>query len=258
MGKTSKTFAVLLTITIATLCLTMLAVKPADAQTTPKPSAPQFTLQLTGPQFVQNTTYYLDPSTGQIEPNIGYINNYTYLGITIRNQQFDPAYGSLYYNITANGSPIYSKLDQYPEQTVGFDSTTDITLNLQQTEQWLLGRQVTIRVQAMLGTDEWGRTQEFASQGFYFYGNITSEWSSPQTVFVPANVPLTSTPNPPSTSTPTSVSTVSITPNNSTTDNQQLTNVVFIIAVAVLGVAVVSLLVYVKRIKTGINQPSKQ
>ena len=249
MGNINRIFALILIGVIATSCFYLLTVKPAGAQTTPKPSMPQFTLQLTGPQFVQNTTYYLDPSTGQIEPNIGYINNYTYLEITIRNQRFDTAYGSLYYNITANGSPIYTKLDQYPEQTVGFDSTTDIALNLQQNKQWLLGREVTIQVQAMLGTDEWGRTQEFASQGFYFYGNITSDWSSPQTVFVPANVPLTSTPNPSSTSTPTPTSTVSIAPNNSSSSSQQLTYIALVVAVAVLAVAVVSLLVYVRRFK---------
>ena len=180
------------------------------------------------------------------------------LKITIRNQQFDRAYGSLYYNITANGSPIYSKLDQYPEQSIGFDSTTDIALNLQQNEQWLLGRQVTIKVQAMLGTDEWGRTVDFNSQGFYFYGNITSDWSSPQTVFVPANVPLTNTPNPSPTSTSTSTSAVNITPNNPATGNQQLTNITLIIVVAVLGVVVVFLLVYVMKIKRRINQPSNK
>jgi hypothetical protein len=258
MGNINRTWALILIGVIAFSCVGLLTVKPTNAQSTTL-SAPQFTLQLTGPQFIQDTTYYLDTNTGEIEPNIGYSNNYTYLEITIRNQQFDQASGSLYYNITANGSPIYSKLDQYPEQSTGFDSTTDITLNLQQTEQWLLGRQVTIQVQAMLGTDEWGRTVDFNSQGFYFYGNITSDWSSPQTVFVPANVPLplTSTPNPSSPSTPTPTSTVSITPINSTTDNQQITNIA-LIAVAVLGIAVVSLLVYVRKIKRGINQPSKQ
>jgi hypothetical protein len=249
MRNISRTWALILIGIIAISCLSLLSVKPANAQSTPL-SAPQFTLQLTGPQFIQDTTYYLDPNTGQIEPNIGYSNNYTYLEITIKNQQFDPASGSLYYNITANGSPIYSKLDQYPEQSAGYDSTTDIVLNLQQNEQWLLGRQVTIRVQAMLGTDEWGRTVDFNSQGFYFYGNITSDWSSPQTVFVPANIPLTSTPNPSPTLNATPSSTVSITPINSTTGNQQITNIALIIAVAVLGVAVASLLVYVRRIRS--------
>ena len=79
MGNINKTWALILIAIIAISCLSLLAVKPVNAQITPKPSAPQFVLQLTGPQFIQDTTYYLDPSTGQIEPNIGYANNYTYL-----------------------------------------------------------------------------------------------------------------------------------------------------------------------------------
>jgi hypothetical protein len=65
----------------------------------------------------------------------------------------------------------------------------------------------------------------------------------------------TSTPHSP---TPTPIPTVPSTPPGVTYDFQQPTNLILILAVAVLGVAVASLLVYVRRIKSRINQPMKQ
>jgi hypothetical protein len=46
MGKTNKTLAIFLTLIIAMSCLTLLIVKPANAQSIPKPSVPEFTLQV--------------------------------------------------------------------------------------------------------------------------------------------------------------------------------------------------------------------
>jgi hypothetical protein len=46
MGKTSKAFALILTILIVMSCLTILTVKPANAQSIPKPSVPEFTLNI--------------------------------------------------------------------------------------------------------------------------------------------------------------------------------------------------------------------
>ncbi len=107
MGKINKTFALFLTIIVAMSCLTLLTLKPINAQSTPTPSAPQFTLQLAGPQFILNTTYSLNPNTGQIEPNIGYTNKYTSLVIVIKNQEFDSKYGSVYYNVTVKWKPYW-------------------------------------------------------------------------------------------------------------------------------------------------------
>ena len=42
MGKISRIVASLLTLTIIMSCLTLLTVKPADAQSIPKPAIPEF------------------------------------------------------------------------------------------------------------------------------------------------------------------------------------------------------------------------
>ena len=49
-------------------------VEIAFAQSVPKPSVPEFTLELVGPPYYQNTTYSLDPNTGQVVAEIGYTN----------------------------------------------------------------------------------------------------------------------------------------------------------------------------------------
>lgn len=262
MGKISKTYALFLTLIIALPCLNLLTVNPADAQSTPIPSVPQFTLQLVGPPFTQNTTYSLNSDTGQIEPNIGYTNNYTYLVITIKNQQYDSKYGSIFYNITVNGSPFSWEDNQKPQQTEGSD-TTKISLNI--FGQWglpsIVGQQVTIRVQAMLGTDQWGRTTAFDSQGYYFYGT-TGDLSDPQTILVPANVPLSP---PPSTeanhsASPTSTS-YSLTPTPTSPASSYpsisfllITNTISLIVIAVLLAVIIALLLMRRRKTSNLTQ----
>lgn len=114
------------------LTLSVFAVKPVNAQTAPTPSVPQFAMQPVGPPFTLNTTYSLDTDTGKAVANIGYTNEYSYLEIVINNQQFDSQYGSIYYNITVNGTPYdwVNDLYPYPEQTANSDSTI-INLNVQ-------------------------------------------------------------------------------------------------------------------------------
>lgn len=62
MGKTSKTFAVFLTLIMAMSCLTLLTVKPTDAQL-PKPSIPE-SIAERGPSIT-----ILSPSGKQVERN---------------------------------------------------------------------------------------------------------------------------------------------------------------------------------------------
>lgn len=188
-----------------TLCLvvilaasTLLMIKLSDAQSIPKPSVPQFTLQLVGPPFKQNTTYSLNPNTGEIEPNIGYTNSYSYLVIIIKNQHFDQNYSSIYYNITVDGNPVRWEDNQYPEQTSDSDST-NITLSI--FGGWgydsLIGRQVSIQVQTLLGGLSYTGHNTPPFQSYYDFTGQTSDWGNTQTIAVPANVPLGSnSPNP--------------------------------------------------------------
>ncbi|MGD6851400.1 MAG: hypothetical protein ACQCN6_04985 [Candidatus Bathyarchaeia archaeon] len=107
MGKTSKTFALLLTITIVMACLTTLTVKPANAQSIPKPSVPEFTIKYNDYSYNVPPVYGIDPDTDENVTKVeGYhVDNRT-VEFTIINQPFtpfiDPSNGrtiNLFYNI---------------------------------------------------------------------------------------------------------------------------------------------------------------
>jgi hypothetical protein len=178
-------------------------VESAFAQTTLKPSVPEFTIELVGPPFYVNTTYSLDPSTGQIVAKIGYTNEYSYVMLIIKNQPFNPSYGSLYYNVQ-----IKNQNTPYENWTVvRYDGpnpiqTTDseyTNISLCIDGQWELpsiaGTQTDVQIQAMLGNFYYGHSNPPITSRFMFSG-ITSDWSSTQTVRIPANIPLSSTPTP--------------------------------------------------------------
>jgi hypothetical protein len=57
MGKISKTLALLLTVIIATSCLTLFIFKPANAQSTAKPSIPQFTLSFVNASYSKGSDF---------------------------------------------------------------------------------------------------------------------------------------------------------------------------------------------------------
>src|SRR5512138_650664 len=71
----------------------------AQAQSIPKPSVPQFMLSFEGPSFQRNTTYQLDPNSGQVVAELGFTNQYTSLVLTVKNQPFDSSSGKLYYGV---------------------------------------------------------------------------------------------------------------------------------------------------------------
>ncbi|NLF88873.1 hypothetical protein GX563_08640 [Candidatus Bathyarchaeota archaeon] len=59
MSSNRKTFALILTLIITMSCLTLLSDKPVNAQTTPKPSAPEFTVKFAYAEhlYENNKTY---------------------------------------------------------------------------------------------------------------------------------------------------------------------------------------------------------
>lgn len=94
MGKIGKTSTVLLTIIIAISCLCQLSVKPANAQTIPKPSAPEFTVSYVDRSYDTPvvTRTITDPYTGKqtTETSGGeHIENRT-VDVKIKNQQYTP------------------------------------------------------------------------------------------------------------------------------------------------------------------------
>ena len=192
---------VLLLITVLVLS-SLVMVETVFAQSIPKPSVPEFTLELIGPPFFKNTTYSLDPSTGQVVAEIGYTNPYSVLKIDVKNQPFDSSYGNLYYNVrvknhsvTDDWVEVYQAWNFYPQQS-NYSDYTNVGFSIEgySSRVALAGCQVDIQVEAMLGTI--GRVSTSPPIGGYGFIGETSGWSETQTISIPANTPLQPTPVP--------------------------------------------------------------
>jgi hypothetical protein len=218
MDIINKTFAVFLTLIIAMSCL-VLMFKSVNAQTTtptpspipiPVPSIPEFAVQLVGSPYVVNTTYHLDENTGQIVPQIGYSNQYSYLEIKIKNQPFMPFVGDQYgnmvqiqYNVrikqsneTDNWVEVYNPYNGYPIQA-NSDSFTIFKFPLE--GGWdsplgsIAGTQSDIQVEALAG---YVHRMVVGFGAPYVFNGTESGWSKTQTVSIPSNVPMTLSPSP--------------------------------------------------------------
>ena len=96
MGKISKTFVLVLTIVISMPCLTLITIYPANAQTIPVPSIPQFTIKFVNASYSITTT---NAYTGQSETQEVSNNS---IEITIKNQPFDYSNNGLTYQLYFN------------------------------------------------------------------------------------------------------------------------------------------------------------
>lgn len=102
MNRISKTFAFLLKIIIAISCLSLLAVKPANAQSTPTPSVPEFTLRYVDKSYdvASTTTSSTDPYTSNITTTTipgRHVSDQT-IEVTIKNDL-----GASYYDLRYKG-----------------------------------------------------------------------------------------------------------------------------------------------------------
>lgn len=101
MGRIGKTFALILTVTIVISCLTLLTVNPANAESIPKPSVPEFTLKYVDKSYNVPPTYGIDPYTGKnVMTQAGYYVKNASIEVIIKNQPF-----TAYHN--ENGSLVY-------------------------------------------------------------------------------------------------------------------------------------------------------
>ena len=244
-GCINKSFLLLLIVILAATSL-MIA-KPAFSQTpSPSsfpihtPSVPTFTVKPVGPPFTVPTTYSLNQSSGQVVAQIGYVIEYPNVLVTIKNQPFTPYIDSsgntvsFYYNIriidnqTSDWIDLYNA-GGYPLQSTDSDYTNVsipvIYGQLGTSESGGViptGAQTDIQVEAMIGYI----TSTYVAYnpnppyigGYYTYSFVgqTSNWSPTQTVTIPTNIPLGSTPVPSSSPTPSSNSTSMSTPSSST------------------------------------------
>ncbi len=196
MGKISKTFALLLTLIIAMSCLTLLTVKPANAEPDinapiPIPSVPEFTIKYVDHSYdvPTTTTSHTDPYTGKVttETHEGYhVKNFT-IDITIKNQAFPSSIDgnalAMRYHIQTKGH--FQNESYWQESHVDTQSTSGYTTVAFSANSYPAGGTVDFRVMAWLGyytppiSD--GRIAITAS----FLYPRPSDWSNTQTITIP-------------------------------------------------------------------------
>lgn len=273
MGNTSKGYALLLTIIITMSCLTVLFINPADAQTIPKPSAPELTVAFvnhsydvpptsttttnayTGEEIVttkdgyhiQNDSFVLSLRGKPISENIIVDGSGVRLFFIIQSKG---RYSDNWENLTYVGDGylplIYTNDDGYAQKVMqlagnnGTSYTGEGGYNDYEYDGFVgaqYGGQVQFRAMSVIGyivtvQDE---INPFNVRHPYHEVLVTlqsSDWSNTQTIDVPANT-----------------STSFIASIDSQLLNQPWTNFALIIAVAVLSIAVITLSVYVRRMK---------
>ena len=125
MGSISKSFALILILIIAISSLSLLMVKPASAQSIPKPSVPEFTVKYVDNSYDVPPTYETDQYTGKtIVTHDGYHVDNRSIELRIKNQPFisyNDSNGNtirLYYNFRYKGG-FTDTWTYYPENSNG-------------------------------------------------------------------------------------------------------------------------------------------
>lgn len=224
MSKISKTFALFLTLIIALSWLTILMVKPASAQSIPKPSVPDFTFKVMDESYVEPLVYSTNPFTGETELVRG--GNTVQKGrieITIKNQPFTPYIDEKGGNVSLHY--IFEFKGHFTDWDNLFDSYAGKQSNLEYTNIVLtygegstlhgehlgyLQGQIDFRVKAELGY--WTSVEAFPDYEYSFTGEI-SDWSNTQTIdLTDISVSDSTSPNPTPTSTVPELSLLAIIP----------------------------------------------
>lgn len=85
MGSISKSFALILILIVVIASLSLIMIKPASAQTVPKPSVPEFTAKYVDRSYTVPASTTIDPYTGQNVTNPSYYVENRTLEIAIKN-----------------------------------------------------------------------------------------------------------------------------------------------------------------------------
>jgi hypothetical protein len=212
MDNICRTFALFLILSMAMSCLALLIVKPANAQTTPIPSIPEFTAKLVDCSYNVPATTTINPYTGETINNPAHrVENYT-IDLTIKNQPYTPvianngANTSFVYQIQVKGHFAKEWIPMYPfgegpkMSNSDYRVVTYLLLPNQPEEDYYLtshdsttpsantitglppNASIDFQVEALSGY--WTRTMEFGSQHFEAQ---ESGWSPTQTVTIPAS-----------------------------------------------------------------------
>ena len=236
-----------------------------DVSDIPKPSVPEFTVELVDSSYDVPTTYSIDPYTGENVTHGGYHVENKSIEVRIKNQPFTPmlvqegtstwtAY--LHYNVRFKGHyteywiNAYKPSTDYPKQS---DSTyTVLTYAPRDENIYVLGGittifppgvQIDFQVQALIG----GVHRVFISNltnptgpwdlSPWFFTGEESRWSNTQTITISESQTPTSSP----------VITPTPTPDHEPQQTEQEMIIGLAIAVAVIGAGLGLLIYFVKR-----------
>jgi hypothetical protein len=233
MSRISKTFALLLSLLIAMSCVTLLMVNPANAQTIPKPSVPEFSLKVVAYPYYTTPTTTIDPYSGQnTTTQNGYQVENKSIEIIIKNQPFSQYMDStgnrinLFYNITVKGhfGNTWNYAYNNPYRGLLNASDSDYTIISMPIghhstvpsggyplEGIDTGDSVDFQVQAQIGYYTIYSTGMFAGiiggamDFYYIFAGQTSGWSNTQTIAITATSISTS-------SSPTAIPTNTLSP----------------------------------------------
>ncbi len=197
MDRTNKSFAVLFILIMAISSLSVIMIEPAFAQSIPKPSVPQFSIQVVDHSYDIPTTNTTDPYSGKQIINPGYHVNDVIVEGKIKNQPFTP-YGNIdfYYNISYRGHfagewrKLFGSEDvdflkqSYGSEYTGFNISRYNAIELHE------GDQIDVRIEAVIGSETWG----FASAWPYrILNGEVSGWSDTLTVTVSTDITSSNT-----------------------------------------------------------------
>lgn len=229
MSCISKSFVSILILIMAMSSLSLLTVIPANAQTTPALSIPQFTVSFVNRSYTTPiiTTQTTDPFTGQQVTHTSggqYVNNET-IDIKIQNPPYRSAtlpngtVGQLFYSVRTKGHFA----DWTPVSTSGysftqvFPSTSDYTVvtliiasdaSLTDGNVYIqLGGQEDFQVEANIGY-QYELYQGIVPMGKTFASYADSGWSDIQTITIPTSSTSVIAQSPTPTSTPMSTAAV--------------------------------------------------
>ena len=204
MSKISKTLALFLTLIIALSCLTLLTISPANAQTTPKPSIPQFSIQVVDYSYDVPTKYSTDSYTGKQTTIPGYhvddirvegkIKNQHFTPYTIPNPNSTSNYDAnlnidFYYNIRYKGhfgsESEWMKLAgtrdvDFLIQNYGSEYT-NFTVAGYDARMFQEGAVIDFQVNAYIGFETWGFVGTFP---YRILNGEESGWSNTQTLTI--------------------------------------------------------------------------
>ncbi len=232
------------------LASTLITVQSAFAQSTVKPSVPEFTVESVGPSFDIPPTYPFNSTTGLFDTNNGYHIEFSAVKIIIKNQPFtnQTNLDYLYYNVRIKPhnypNSYWLELfsagnDGFPTQTLSNYTTIPCSVEGAQVlgNTIPIGATTDIQVEAMIG--HIGRNQTMIPYPYpYVFFGETSGWSNTQSVTLPPKTPLLLSPSltPNFTLQPTSKNSITL----------PLTFFVIVISIFVLIITTLCVLLYRK------------